>query len=96
MSPARPWIASYRAPDSACLASSAFLPDATPLALLGERVVEAGPIHADAVLGRQLDRQVDREAVRVVQTEGDVAGEHRGTSAGSSSGRRPTTRSAHP
>ena len=51
---------------------------AAPLALLGEGGLEARPVDAHAVLGRQLDRQVDREAVRVVELEGDVAGEDRG------------------
>ena len=51
-------------------------PATAPLALLGQGLVEPGPVDPDAVLGRQLDRQVDREAIRVVQPERDVARQH--------------------
>ena len=58
-----------------------------PVALLGERLVEARAIDRDAVLGRELDRQVDRKAVRVVELERDAPGSN-GASGGRSS-RRP-------
>ena len=63
-------------------ARPAFVPRAAAVALLGERVLEAGEVDAHAVLGRQLDGQVDREAVRVVEPERDVARAAPGASAG--------------
>ena len=44
-----------------------------PISLLGEGRVEAGPVHADAVLGGELDRQVDREPECVVEFERAIA-----------------------
>ena len=54
-------------------------PGSAPVALLGQGGVEAGPVDADAILGRQFDREVDRKAVGVVQAEGEIAGHGRGT-----------------
>jgi hypothetical protein len=48
---------------------------ARALALLLQRGLEAGSIHANAVLRGQLNSQVDGESVRVMQPEGDLAGQ---------------------
>ena len=50
---------------------------AAALALPLEGGLEAVPVDADAVLGRELDGQVDGEAVRVVEPEGGLAVEAR-------------------
>ena len=66
------------------------LSGAAPLALLGERPVEALAIEPHAVFRGQLDGQVDREAIRVVEPERDVARQDRRVGR---AGRRPSGRS---
>ena len=66
------------------------LPGAAPLALLGERAIEALAIEPNPALRGQLHGQVDREAIRVVEPERDVA---RAGPARRRAGRRPSGRS---